>query len=139
MKATKQRGAEGAWLREARLGRGYTNARDARDAMARMTGRSIHYSAWAAYESGGRPIGELHKSWLEEFFGPMPEATHDTSAELTVAVRDLLTEVRLARVALETTARALSEMTGLVARLPGLVGTPADIVLPSGGDILPGR
>jgi HAMP domain-containing protein len=139
MKATKQRGAVGAWLREARLARGYTNARHACAAMARLTGHTIHYSAWAAYESGGREIGELHKSWLEEFFGPMPEPTQDSAGALASALRELVTEVRLARIAQETSARALSEMLGVLAGLQVPGGMPTGIGLPDAGDTLLGQ
>ena len=138
MKAPRQRGREGNWLREARLARGFSNARAARDAPYRFTGHNIHYSAWAAYESGSRTMGELHKSWLEQFFGAMPEPEPETAA-LAGAIGQLVVEVRLARVAQETIAQALAEMTGWVAALLDRAGTPDAASLLGGGDSLRDR
>lgn len=72
MRSDRQRGREGTWLRDVRTAR-YSNVRKACAELQRLTGHRIHYSAWAAYEAGSRPIGDQHLAWLEEFFGPMPE------------------------------------------------------------------
>lgn len=101
MKSEGQRGREGRWLRDVRKARGYSNATKARDALERMTGHSIHYSAWAAYEAGSRAIGDQHLAWLEEFFGPIPDEPAHESGDLAGAIRQQAAAIDRLAAALE--------------------------------------
>ena len=98
MKSDGQRGHEGKWLMGARKARGYSNAHKAVAALKEMTGHVIHYSAWASYESGGRPIGDQHEEWLVEFFGPIPDLeTPANDADMVAAIKAqtaVLAEIR---------------------------------------------
>jgi hypothetical protein len=89
---------QGAWLRERRKAR-FPNVREARAALERETGNVIHYSAWAAYESGSRRIGDQHLEWLEAFLGPMPDGPAEAS--------DLASAIRLQAAAIDRLAAAL--------------------------------
>jgi hypothetical protein len=64
------------------------------------TGHVIHYSAWAAYESGSRRIGDQHMSWLEAFLGPMPEGPAEAS-DLAGSIRELAGRIDRLAAALE--------------------------------------
>ena len=139
MKAPRERGREGTWLRESRIDRGYRSADDAALAVAKLTGTSVPVSQWRSYESGLRKMSERHRRALEEFFGPMPAPAPEGTVDLAIAVRELLDEVRLLRVAQETSAQALGEMAGLAAALLARASTPNGPALPDGGGSLLGR
>ena len=138
MMTDRERGPLGAWLRQARTARGYSSADTAVVAVKKLTGVHIPVSQWRSYESGGRKFSTTHRQALEEVFGPAPDNAEGAGVELASAIRDLVTEVRLARVAQETSAQALAEMAGMVGRLlahAGMQGVPG---LPNGDGSPPG-
>jgi hypothetical protein len=91
----RERGTEAAWLREQRKVR-WSNVHVAVDDFERLTGHRIHYSRWAAYESGAKPIRDDHMDAFVAFFGSGPasevkEPTGDFAA-LVAEQSELITK-----------------------------------------------
>lgn len=127
-----RRGLWGNWLVEQRAAHGRQTQKAVRDTLDKM-GHPISEAYYGDFERGkSTPSAE----W-QEVFGrlwgslpvPLPEPEHQP--DLAAAIAELVSEVRLSRLAQETTAEALSELVGYVGRLLIREGTrdglePAD-------------
>ena len=94
MYTRRERGEDAAWLRSMRKSR-WSNARVAVEEFSKATGHAIHYSRWAAYESGSKPIRDDDMDAFVAFFGaPVPTTSEPTATDLASAIRELTKAVR---------------------------------------------
>jgi hypothetical protein len=102
MYSRKERGIEAAWLRQMRKPR-WSNVHKAVADFEAETGHKLHYSRWAAYESGSKPIRDEHMDAFIAYFGSDPDVPPPTptDSDLAAAIREQAAAIGRLAAALE--------------------------------------